>query len=207
MFCICVCLNAQAFLVLLVVIVLPYEELMLLNCGVGEDSWVPWTARRSNQSIPKGNQSWIFTGRTDAEAPIFWPPDAKNWLIGKNPKAGKDWRQEEKGTTEDKMVGWHHWLGGHGFDQALGSLAHCSPCGQKESELTEQLNWTCLGSFSPRWAVPGDTMWSINKSSHWALPKFLNHKTMCDKVVVFKSLSSGVVCSIVIDNWSRILKK
>ena len=67
---------------------------------------------------PKGNQSWIFTGRTDAEAktPILWPPDAKNWLIGKDPDAGKDWRQEEKGTTEDEMVGWHHWLDGHEFE-------------------------------------------------------------------------------------------
>ena len=68
---------------------------------------VPWTTRRSNQVILKGNQSWIFFGRTDseAEAPILWPPDAKNWLVGKDPDAGKDWRQEEKGTTEDKIVG------------------------------------------------------------------------------------------------------
>ena len=71
---------------------------------------VPWTARRSNQSIL--NQSWIFIGRTDAEveAPIFWPPDMKNWLIGKYPAAGNDWGQEEKGTTENEMVGWHHRL-------------------------------------------------------------------------------------------------
>ena len=67
---------------------------------------------------PKGNQSQIFIGRTDAEAetPIFWPPDAKNWFIGKDPDTGKDWRQEEKGMTEDEMVGWHHWLSGHEFD-------------------------------------------------------------------------------------------
>ena len=66
---------------------------------------------------PKGNQSWIFIGRIDveAEAPILWPPDAKSWLIRKDPLAGKDWRQEEKGTTEDKVAGWHHWLNGHGF--------------------------------------------------------------------------------------------
>ena len=66
---------------------------------------------------PKGNQSWIFIGRTDAEAkaPILWPPDAKNWLIWKDPDAGKDWGQEEKGTTGDEMVGWHHWLNGHEF--------------------------------------------------------------------------------------------
>ena len=67
---------------------------------------------------PKGNQSWIFIGKTDAEAetPILWPPDVKNWLIGKDPVSGKDWRQEEKGTTEDEMVGWHHWLNGHKFE-------------------------------------------------------------------------------------------
>ena len=70
---------------------------------------------------PKGNQSWTFIGGTDAEAeaPIFWPPDPKSWLIGKDPDAGKDWRQEEKGTTEDEMVGWHHWLNGYEFKQAL----------------------------------------------------------------------------------------
>ena len=67
---------------------------------------------------PKGNQSWIFIGRTDAEAetPILWPPDVKNWLTGKDSDAGKDWRQEEKGTTEDNLVGWHHWLNGHEFE-------------------------------------------------------------------------------------------
>ena len=79
---------------------------------------VPWTARRSNQYILKGNQSWIFTGKTDAEAetPIIWPPDAKNWLIGKDPDAGKVWKPEEKGTIEDEMVGWHHWLYGPEFE-------------------------------------------------------------------------------------------
>ena len=97
---------------------------------------------------PIGNQSWIFIGRTDAEAPILWPPDVKNWLTGKDLDAGKDWRQEEKGTTEDEMVGWHHWLNAHEFGQALGvddgqgSLACCSPWGRKESDITEQLNWT-----------------------------------------------------------------
>ena len=71
---------------------------------------------------PKGNQSLIFTGRTDGEveAPVLWPPDVKNWLIRKAPDAGKDWRQKEKGTTEDEMVGWQHWLNGHEFEQALG---------------------------------------------------------------------------------------
>ena len=99
---------------------------------------------------PKGNQSWIFIGRTDAEAetPILWPPDGKNWLIGKDSDAGKDCGQEEKGTTEDEMVGWHHQLNGHEFEQALGvgdgqgGLACCSPGGRKESDMYEQLNWT-----------------------------------------------------------------
>ena len=99
---------------------------------------------------PKGNQSWIFIGRTDAEAkvPILWPPDAKNWLIGKDPDAGKDWRQEEKGMTEDEMVGRHHWFDGHQFEQALGvgdwqgSLVCYSPRCHKVSDMTEQLNWT-----------------------------------------------------------------
>ena len=83
---------------------------------------VLWTARRSNQSILKGNQSWIFIGRTvaEAETPILWPLNSKKWLIGKAPDAGKDRRQEEKGSTEDEMVGWHHWLNGHEFEQAPG---------------------------------------------------------------------------------------
>ena len=104
---------------------------------------------------PKGNQSGIFIGRADAEAetPIFWPPDAKNWLIGKDPDAGKHWRQEEKGTTEDKMVGWHHRLDGHESEQALGvgdgqgGLACCSPWGHKESDMTEWLSWTELSDM------------------------------------------------------------
>ena len=79
---------------------------------------------------------------------VLWPPDAKNWLIGKDPDAGKDWRQEEKGTTEDEMVGWHHWLNGHEFEQALGvgdgqgSLEYCTPWGRKELDTTKWLNWT-----------------------------------------------------------------
>ena len=99
---------------------------------------------------PKGNQSWIFIGRTDAEAkaPILWSPDVKNWLIWKDPDAGKDWRQEEKGTTEGKMFGWHHRFGGHEFEQALGdgegqgSLVCFSLWGHKEWDRAEHLNWT-----------------------------------------------------------------
>ena len=99
---------------------------------------------------PKGNQSWVFIGKTDAEAetPILRPPDGKNWLIGKDSDSGKDWRQKEKGMAEDEMVGWHHRLNGHEFEQAVGvgdgqgSLACCSPWGHKEPDTTEQLNWT-----------------------------------------------------------------
>ena len=98
----------------------------------------------------KGNISWIFIGRADTEAepPILWPPDVKNWLIRKDPDAGKDWRQEEKETTENKIIGWHHPLDGHEFEQApgacdgQGSLLGCSLWGLKESDTTERLNWT-----------------------------------------------------------------
>ena len=106
---------------------------------------------------PKWNQSWIFIGRTDAEAktPKLWPPDVKNWLIGKYPDAGKDWRQEEKTTREDEMVGWHHWLNGHEFEWNLGvgdeqgGLVCCCPRGRKELDTTERLDWTELN-----WGVP-----------------------------------------------------
>ena len=106
---------------------------------------------------PKVNQSWMFLRRTvaEAEAPILWPPEAKNWLTGEDPDVWKDWRQEEKGMTEDEMVGWYHWLNGHEFEQALGvgdgqgSLAFCNPWGRKELDMTKQLNWTeDSGNFS-----------------------------------------------------------
>ena len=101
---------------------------------------------------PKGDQSWVFIGRTDVEAetPILWLPDVKIWLIGKYHDAGKDWGQEEKGTTEDEMVGWHHPLNGHGFGwtpgvgDGHGGLACWGSWGHKQSDMTEQLNWTEL---------------------------------------------------------------
>ena len=99
---------------------------------------------------PKGDQSWVFIGRTDVEAetPILWPPDATSWLIGKDPDAGRDWGQEEKGTTEDEMVERHHWPDGHEFGRTpgvgdgQGGLACCSSWGHKESDTTKRLNWT-----------------------------------------------------------------
>ena len=131
---------------------------MLLNCGVGEDSWqslgLQETVSLRMQPVhPKGNQSWVFIGRTDVEAetPIFWPPDAKSWLIGKDLDAGKD-RRKEKGTTEDEIVGWHHRLNGHesewtpGVGDGQGGLACCGPWGRKELDTTERLNWTELNT-------------------------------------------------------------
>ena len=98
------------------------EELMLSNCGAGEDSWESLGLKEIKPLNTKGNQPWIFIGKinAEAEAPILWPPDVKNWLNGKDPDAGKDWRQEEKGTAEDEMIRWHHQLNGHEFEQATG---------------------------------------------------------------------------------------
>ena len=110
---------------------------------------VPMDCKEIQAVHPKGDKSWVFTGRTDVEAkaPILWPPDAKNWLIGKDPDAGKDWRQE-KGMTGDEVIGWHHQLSGHELGQApgvgarQGGLACCRPRGHKESDVSEWLNWT-----------------------------------------------------------------
>ena len=110
--------------------------------------YIPLDCKEFQPGHPKGNQSWIFTGRTDAEAeaPILWPPQVMDWLIWKDPDAGKDWRQEEKGMREDEMVGWHHQLNWHEFEQTPGnsegleSLAWYSPWGSKESDMTEPLN-------------------------------------------------------------------
>ena len=123
---------------------------MITNCGAGEDSWESLGLQADQLVNPKGNQPWIFIGRTDVEAetPIFWPLGVKSWLTGEYPDAWKDWGQEEKGTTEDEMVGWNHQLDGHEFEQAQGdgegqgSLACYSPCGwgSKESDMIEWLN-------------------------------------------------------------------
>ena len=148
---------------------------MLLNCGVGENSWECLDCKEIQSVHLKGNQSWIFIGRTDpeAEAPILWPPDAKNWLTGKDPDAGKDWRQEEKGMTEDEMVGWQHWLNGHEFEQTLGDsegqgdLVCCSPRGCRELDTTEQLNWTSK-------VIPGFTSYDVMKTQDLN-PKDISH--------------------------------
>ena len=122
----------------------------------------PLNSKDIKPTNPEGNQPWIFTGRTDAGAPILWLANSKNWLIQKDPDIGKDWMQEEKGMTEDEMVGWHHLVNRHEFGQTpgdsegQGSLECCRPWGQKESDLeTEEVcyqhsNWINL----PKWKVP-----------------------------------------------------
>ena len=134
-----------------------------------EESWAPenwcfWTVvlektlespldcKEIQPVHPKGDQSWMFFGRNDAKAetPVLWPPHAKSRLIGKDSDAGRDWGQEKKGTTEDEMAGWHHWLDGHesewtpGVGDGQGGLACCNSWGHKESDTTELLNWTEL---------------------------------------------------------------
>ena len=126
----------------------------------------PLHCKEIQQVHPKGDHSWVFIRRTDAEAetPILWPPHAKSWLIGKDPDAGRDWGQEEKGTTEDEMAGWHDWLNGResvwtpGAGDGQGgpacSLVGCSPWDRRESNTTELLKWTELISELP---------WNIRK--------------------------------------------
>ena len=141
-----------------------------LDC---EESWAPknwcfWTVvlektlespldcKEIQPVHPKGDQSWLFIGRTEAEAetPVLWPLGVKSWLIWKDRDTGKDWRQKEKGTTEDEMVGWYHQLNGHEFEWTLGvgdgqgGLLCWGPWDRKELDTTERLNWTELNSES-----------------------------------------------------------
>ena len=105
---------------------------------------------------PKGNQPWTFIGRTDAaaEGSILWPTDAKNWLIGKNPDAGKDWREEENGTAEDEMGGWHHWQNGHEFKQALGVVMNREPWHAAVHGVEKSQTWLSKWTTSLCWLSP-----------------------------------------------------
>ena len=126
------------------------EELMHRNCGVGEDSWESLGLQGHPTSPLWRDRPWDFFGRTDAKAetPVLWPPHAKSWLIGKDSDAGRDWGREEKGTTEDEMAGWHHWLDGcesawtRGVGDGQGGLACCDSWDCKESDKTEWLIWS-----------------------------------------------------------------
>ena len=128
---------------------------MLLNCVLEKTLESPLDCKNIQPVHPKGDQSWVFTGRTDVETetPILWPPHAKSWLTGKDPNAGKDWGQE-KGTTEDETTGWHHRLDGHGFGwtpavgDGQGGLACCDSWGRNESDTTERLKSTELSFYS-----------------------------------------------------------
>ena len=127
------------------------KELMLLNCGVGEDSWESLGLQGDPTSPFEGDQPCVLFGRTDAKAetPVLWPPRAKSWLTRKDSDAGRDWGQEN-GTTEDEMAGWHHWLNGResewtpGVGDGQGGPACCDSWGHEESDTTEWLNWTEL---------------------------------------------------------------
>ena len=126
------------------------KNLCFWTVVLGKTPKIPLDYKETKPFSPKENQVLIFIGRTDAEAEalIFWPPDAKNWLIGKDPDSGKDWRQEKKRTTEDEMVAWHHRLDAHEFGwtpevgDRQGGLACCDSWDCKESDTTERLNWT-----------------------------------------------------------------
>ena len=130
------------------------KELVLLNCGVGEDSWESLGLQGDPTSpFERSDQSWMFYGRNDAKAEtlVLWPPHVKSWLIGKDSDAGRDWGQEDKGTTEDEMAGWHHWLNGResewtpGVGDGQGGLACCNSWGHKESDTIEPLIWSDVG--------------------------------------------------------------
>ena len=128
------------------------EELMLLNCGVGEDCWESLDCKEIQPVHSEGGQPWDFFGRNDAKAetPVLWSPHVKSWLIGKDSDAGRDWGKEVKGTTEHEMAGWHHWLDGResewtlGVGDGQGGLECCNSWCRKESDMTERLNWTDL---------------------------------------------------------------
>ena len=158
---------------------LSIEELMLLTVVLEKTLESPLDCTEIQSVHHKENQSWIFIGKTvEAETPILWPPDAKNLLIGEDPDVGKDWRQEEKGMTEDEMVGWHHWLNGLEFEQALGvgdrqgSMAYCIPWGLKESDMTDYLylryicSGTCIYYSNGFYVFPGG-IYLQDLQHHW----------------------------------------
>ena len=180
-----------------------------LDC---EESWVPtnwcfWTVvlEKTLESpldskdiqlvYSERDQPWDFFGRNDAKAetPVLWPPHEKRWLIGKDPDAGRDWGQEEKGTTEDEMAGWHHWLHGPesewtpGVGDGQEGLACCDSWGRKESDTTERLNWTELNHH--QWEVLSkfrDSEWSAYESGGFYLTLREKPRSTCKKKILFQ---------------------
>ena len=186
------------------------EELMLLNCGIQEDTWESLVLQEGPIVHPKEDQSWVFIGRTDAEAetPILWPPESKSWLIWKEPDAWKDWGQEEKGTTEDEMAGWHHRIDGHEFEWTPGGgdgqgglLCH------KESDMTEWLNWSKLN-----WLVKNPpAMQVVQEMWVWSLggEEPLEHKMQPSPVFLSGKIHGQrcVECYSLWDGSQRVMTK
>ena len=167
---------------------------MFLNCGVGEDSWESFGLQGDSTS-PFWRRSVL--GRTDVEAetPILWPPDSKNWLIGKDANAGKDWGQEEKGMTEHEMVGWHHWHNGHGFGWApgvgdgQGGLACCGSWGHRVGHnWATELNW---------WTGKLGRLQSV-RSQRVDTTEWLNWTELCTLLILcIKEITNeNLLCSI-----------
>ena len=148
---------------------------MLLNCGVVKTLESALDCKEIQPVRSKGDQSWMFIGRTvaKAETPVLWPPHGKSWLIGKDSDAGRDWGQEEKGMTEDETAGWHHRLDGHEFEwtsgvgDGQGGLGCCNSRGCKESDTTERLNWTALNVRGRDWMSFSRWLPSCITTTYW----------------------------------------
>ena len=158
---------------------------------------------------PKGNQSWIFIRRSGAngETPILWPLEGKSWLLGKDPHAGKDWRQEEKWTAEDKMVGWHHWLNGQEFEQApgdgkgQGSLTCWSPWGCKESDMTEQQP----NSKKPLWGGKKKSGGGRQHRSSWEKLWFLGQSQSVQGMTQRRNQQTVPFSSLTLTSYQNLL--
>ena len=181
---------------------------MLWNCGIGEDSWESFGLQWDLPVHSEGDQPWDFFGKNDAKAetPVLWPLHVKSWITGKDSDAERDWGQEEKGTTEDEMAGWHHWLDGResewtlGVGDGQGGLACCDSWGRIESDTTEWLNWTELNwkhlSFLLAWLVIQSfaklvSECPLNKQTWWKKPKLMVSLGVLNDKHLFSDFSVG----------------
>ena len=161
----------------------------------------------------KGDQSWVFIGRTDAkvEIPVLWPPHVKSWLIGKDSDTGRDWGQEEKGMTEDEMAGWHHWLDGYEFEwtpgvgDGQGGLACCDSWGHKESETTERLNWTewivMLSIISCTYRLFTHSLRRNVSFVHFLIELFLLFCWILSVLYIFWIIIPYIICKYFVTFW------